>query len=137
MMHDRQQCISSAKPRCGLGQSTKRQPIDRDSAALRDVEKGRLCRGARRITWQWKSIAQPNDIDLPAETTKLRDHASVIGIATGRGCEIARHGECQALYHRSALYQARAKCDSESVTRIALSSRPGRPSSPARAALAS
>src|SRR5437763_372587 len=60
----------------------------------------------------------------------------VVGVATGGRIETAWHREDDALHHKGASYCARARCDSESVTRRALSSRPGRPSSPARAGFA-
>ena len=68
--------------------------------------------------------------------TELADHPPVVGITAGTRRKIAGHRERDASHHTGASYQARATCDSESLTRIALSSRPSRPRLLARAASA-
>src|SRR6476660_1156359 len=137
MMDQRQQRISGAKLRRRLWQDSKRQPVDHDGAAFGNGEEACLCSCACGFARQRKTVAEIDDIDLPAEAAKLRDHPPVVGVTTGWNRQIARHREREAFHHRSASYQARAICDSESVTRIALSARPSRPSWPARAASAS
>ncbi len=96
----------------------------------------RSCGRARGIIRRGEAVAEVEQIDLPAEIAEFGNHAPVVGVTAGRGRKIAGHGECETLHHKFASYQARATCDSEMVTRIALSSRPSRPSSPARALLA-
>src|SRR4029077_12510151 len=81
-----------------------------------------------------KAIAQGQHIDLPGERLQFGDDAPVVAVASGRCRKVARHRKADAFHHKGASYQARATCDSEIFTRIASSSRPARPSSPARAA---
>ena len=137
MMHQRQHWIATSKLRRRFGQDAKRQAIDDDGTAGRDRQQLRLRGHARRFAGPRKTFAEVEQVDLPAEIAEFGNHAPVIGVAAGRGRKIARHGERETPHHKSASYQARATCDSESVTRIALSSRPSRPNSPARAPLAS
>ena len=47
-------------------------------------------------------VAEVEEIDLPTELAKLGNHAPVIGIAAGRGRQIARHRERNALHHSGA-----------------------------------
>src|SRR4029077_1847981 len=137
MMDQRQQRISGTKLQRRFWQGSKREPIDHDGAAFGNGEEACLCSRARGFARQRKTVAKIDDIDPPAEATKLRDHPTVVGVTAGWDRQIARHREREAFHHRSASYQARAICDSESVPRIALRARPSRPSWPARAASAS
>ena len=137
MMHERDQRMARAKLQSHFGKNAISEPVDDDRAPRRNGYQPFLRRFALLLARPRKAFAEIDDIDFPTETLKLRDHAPVVGIAAGRGRKIARHRERDASYHNAASYQARATCDSESVTRIALSSRPSRPSLPARAASAS
>src|SRR5205814_1462127 len=84
-----------------------------------------------------KAVAKANHVDLPAHLLQFSDDAAVVSVSAGRRRKIARHRERDAVHHNGASYDARATCDSEMMMRIAFNSRPGRPSSPARAAFAS
>jgi hypothetical protein len=137
MMHQRQQRMMAGKLRRGFRQDAERKAIDDDGAAGLYRQQLRPGGKAGGFVGPWKTLAEVEEIDPPAELAELGDHAPVVGIAARRGREIARHGEREALHHKSASYQARATCDSEIVTRIAFSSRPLRPNSPARAPFAS
>src|SRR5262249_49842005 len=91
-------------------------------------------RGAGMGGGIWKSVAEVDDFDAPIAQRKLRDDAAVVGIAAGRGRQIARHREGGGPYHNGASYQARASGGSPTGPRVDVSSRPSRPSLPARAA---
>ena len=135
MMHQRDQRIACAQARAPPPATPKAQAIDNDRATARisrALPRDVLRSGARPR----KTVAEPRR--RPASRAlQFRDDAPIIGVAAGRRREIARHREGEPLHHNGASYQARATCDSEMVTRIALSSRPSRPSLPARAASAS
>ncbi len=76
-----------------------------------------------------EAFAEIDDLRPPAKLAQLRDHALVVGIAAGRGIEIARHREDEIAFHQSgASYQARALGDSPTVTRRPEISRGARPS---------
>jgi len=115
----------------------KRREIEMHARRIAEdgVERSERC-GPRFAARPRKIVTKVNDVDRKSEPTELRDHAAIVNIASGRGIEVTGHGEYNSLHHSVASYQARARCDSETVTRIAASSRPSRPSSPARAAAA-
>src|SRR5450631_253627 len=136
MMHQRQQRIAAGKLSRGLRQYAERQAIDHDGTAGRHRKQPRSCGRAGGATRRGETATEVEQIDLPAEIAEFGNHAPVVGVTAGRGRKIAGHGECETFHHKFASYQARATWDSEMVTRIALSSRPSRPSSPARALLA-
>src|SRR5262249_38393991 len=72
----------------------------------------------------------------PLARLQFSDDAAIVGVASGQGRDVARDRPRYALGHSGASYQARATCDSETVTRIAARALPSRPSPPARAAWA-
>src|ERR1700686_1409270 len=137
MMHQRDQRIARTKLLSGVGHDAERKPIDNDCTAHRYSREQRQCGPAPFAARPRKPFTEIDNIDLPAELFEFRDYATIIGIAAGRVRKVARHREGETPHHKSASYQARATCDSDSVTRIALSSRPSRPSFPVRAASAS
>src|SRR5438477_11552099 len=117
-------------------QDSQCQAVYHDRSAVRYLQqKGSRSRPGRLI-WRRKSFADVETFDVPAQLPEFGDDPPVIGVATGWRIETAWHREDDALHHKGASYCARATCDSESVMRRALSFRPGRPSSPARAGFA-
>ena len=102
MMHQGEQEMFLAQFFRGLGQHAQRQPVDDDRTVLRHAGKlvaGRSLGGRVRAR---KAVAQPDDVDLPAELLQFRDHAAVVGIASGRRVEIAGHRKRDALHHNGA-----------------------------------
>src|SRR5215510_270203 len=120
-----------------LGQGTQRESISDDRTAFRHHQQPRFGDGAGFLRGPGKVLAEIDALNGPAEGLELGDNSPVIGIAASRRGEITRHCEGEPLYHKFASYDARARCDSPSVTRIAFTSRPGRPRWSARAAFAS
>src|SRR6476659_3660315 len=114
MMHQRQHWIATSKLRRSLGQDAKRQAIDDDGTTGRDLQYFYQRGHARRFAGPRKTIAEAEQVGLPAEIAEFGNHAPVIGVAAGRGRKPSRHGEHETLHHRSASYQALAACDSES-----------------------
>ena len=133
-MHKRDQLVARTQRRGGLRQYPEGEAVDHDRTTRRQRRKSCTGRGAGIGGGMRKSVAKVDDLDAPIALRKLRDDAAVVGIAAGRGRKVARHGEGGLPYHNGASYQARASGDSATVTRIDLSSRPARPSLPARAA---
>src|SRR4051812_27805295 len=84
-----------------------------------------------------KTVPEIQDLDVPAKRREFRNDAAVIGTPAGRCRKITRDRKHNRLHHNGASYQARAVGDSDTVTRMALSSRPSRPSALLRAASAS
>src|SRR5262249_20209698 len=84
-----------------------------------------------------KALADIEHADAPAKLHQPADDAAVLGGATGRGGEVPGGRGRHPPHPNRAPDQARAVRDSAMVMRIALSSRPSRPSLPARAASAS
>src|SRR2546423_14779788 len=116
----------------GLRQHPKRQPIDHDRTAFRDIMKMRIRSGTGQRGGPRKSLAEIQHFGPPAKFAQLRDHALVVSIAAGRSLEIAGHRKDHvAFHHKSASYQPRALGDSPTVTRIAEISRGARPNLPA------
>ena len=121
-----------------IRQHAERKPIDNNDAAGRDRRKSPQCAPcALRALGKGKPSPRLTTSTCQPSRSSSAIMRLVIGIAAGRGGEVARHRERDASHHNAASYQARATCDSDSVTRIALNSRPSRPSVPARAASAS
>src|SRR5215211_1080228 len=126
------------QPRGRVGHHAERKPVDHDAQAMRcGYEPGvRTSVGDR--TWTGKFAAEIENPRLPAEPLELGDHAPIVDIASGRRGKVSRNGENEVTHHHNgASYHARADGDSPMVTRIALISRPSRPSLPARTASAS
>ncbi len=136
-MHQSDQPMGRTQALSGLRQNAKCKPVDHDRH--RGIERRKRRPGLRpyRRARARKLLAQRECARVPAERAKLGDDAPVVDIAAGRGFEVARHREHDLLHHNGASYQARAVGDSATVTRIAASSRPERPSAPVRAAAAS
>ena len=122
-----------AQLRCQIGENSKSKSVDDDRAARRDGQKARACRLPLLTAWMRKAVAEIDKVDGPAKPLEFADDAAIVGKTAGRGRKIARYRKRHALHHKGDSYQARATCDSDSVTRIAFSSRPSRPSFPARA----
>src|SRR5579872_4334943 len=136
MMHQCEQSIAPRKLRRDFRHGAQRQAVNDDRFTGWYRQEPRACIGQGRFTRPRKSLADVDKLDMPSQMPELGDDASVVGVAAGRGLKTSRHGEGGALHHKGASYCARATWDSESVTRMALSSRPLRPNSPARAGLA-
>ena len=113
-------------------------PGRRSRSAGRPAPADRSDRAAERVASSGarKSVADIETLDVPSQLPEFGHDPPVVSVAAGRRIEAARHREHDALHHKGASYCARATCDSDSVMRSALSSRPGRPSSPARAGFA-
>src|SRR4051812_23763810 len=124
------------KRRRNIRKNAESEPIDDNRAARRNSREPAshvLPLLAVRIG---KTFTEVDHIDCPAEPLELADDAAVIDIAARWNRQIARHRERNPFHHKGASYQARATCDSDSVMRMALRSRPSRPSLPPRAASA-
>src|SRR5262249_27377089 len=137
MMHQREQWMARAQRRGDLRQHPEGEAVDHDRMTGRQRRKSCAGRGAGIGRGIRKSVAKVDDLDAPTERRELRDDPRVIGIAASWGRKVARPREGGLPHHSAASYQARASGDSATVTRIDLSSRPSRPSLPARAATAS
>src|SRR5579862_5021660 len=135
MMHQREQGV--LKLGRDIGQRTQSKTVDDDRTSLRHVQQLRPRLRPPRVARPRESFTKIDKGNLPTDSLELGDDAFVVSVAAGRRVQIARHGEARMSHHKGASYCARATCDSESVTRIDLSSRPARPSSPARAGFAS
>src|SRR5262245_22190653 len=118
----------------GLRQYADGVAVDPNGVTRRQRRKSCAGRGASIGRGISKSVAKLDDLDAPTDCRELRDDPPVIGIVAGWDRKVARHREGGLPYHNAASYQARASGDSATVTRIDLSSRPSRPSLPARAA---
>ena len=111
-MHQREQRMRRAIPR-GSGST----PSARPSITI-GVSSGTAAAVAAPLRLRPRPAAESPS---PSSTTstcqpsslQLGDHPAVVGVAAGRGGEIARHRERDALHHNGASYQARATCDSE------------------------
>src|SRR5262249_46985942 len=136
MMHQRNQRMVRAQRLRGTGQNPEGEAIDHDWTPGRECRQARTGRGARLRRGIRETVAKLDHTGSPTKRRKLRDDATIIGVAPGRGGKVAWHRKEGLLYHNEASYQARATGDSATVTLIDLSSRPSRPSLPARAAAA-
>ena len=85
-----------------------------------------------------KALRQSQMFDVHAIRRHPRNDLAIIGIAAGERGEISGNGEMRAHARQATApsYQARATCDSCSVTRILAMPSPPGPSSPLRAAAA-
>src|SRR5438270_8131469 len=136
MMHERNQRMVARKRRRNIRKNAESESID-DNRAARRNSRELPSRVFPLLTIRIrKTFTEVDHIDCPAEPLELADDAAVIDITARWSRKIARHRERNPSHHKGASYQARATCDSESVTRIALRSRPSRPSLPPRAASA-
>src|SRR4029079_1318945 len=136
MMNQREQRMPARNFRRNVRQDSERQTVNPDRLAVRDLQHKGLRARSRCLIWRRKSFADVETFDVPVQSSEFGDDPPVVGVAAGWRIETAWHRENDALHHKGASYCARARCDSESVMRSSLSSRPGRPSSPARAGLA-
>src|SRR5262249_19410801 len=136
MMHQRNQGVARAHRLRGVRQRAKGEAVDHERTAMGQRRYSRAGARARLGRRAGKTIAKVDDLRAPAERRKLRDDPPIVGVAAGGSAEVARYREEDLLYHSGASYQARAVGDSATVTRIDASSRPSRPSLPARAAAA-
>src|SRR5262249_1030363 len=134
MMHERDQWIPAAELCRCFGNGAKRQPVDNNRAASRNLHQPHCRVPFLLVSRKRKAIAELYDFDLPAEPLKLSNHPAIVCVAASRAAEIPGNRDRNGPYHKGASYQARATCDSERVTRIDVSSRPSRPNLPARVA---
>src|SRR3974390_3454539 len=137
MMHQCDQRMVAADLYCRLGKRTISESISDNRMLLSDLHQPLSRPSLLLLACKRKAITEVHDFDLPTQAPKLAYYPAIIHVAAGRAVEITRDSDRNILHHKSASYQARATCDSDSVTRIALSSRPSRPNLPARAASAS
>ena len=137
MVHQGDQSASGRQRPCFLGQRPEGKSVDHDRMLGCERRDAAVRGTARRGRRTWKALADVEHLHAPAQRPQLRDDAPVIGVAAGRGGEIARHHERSRLHHNGASYQALAEGDSRTVMRMAASSRPSRPSLPAFATSAS
>src|SRR5215211_874795 len=76
----------------------------------------------------WYSVWQGNRRDLRTSLFRLTGQLSISGRDSGSISHTEAAGTAKtSVHHKGVSYCARATCDSESVVRRALSSRPGRP----------
>src|SRR4051794_29795107 len=137
MMYQRDELMCLMESLGRIRESAESEAVDHHRMVSRQRGQARAGGNLFRGAWMRKAVAEIQDLDVPAKRRELRNDAPVIGIATGRCGEIARHRKHHRLHHNGASYHARAVGDSETVTRMALSSRPSRPSASPRAASAS
>src|SRR6185437_3256333 len=105
----------------GFRQNPEGETVDKNLTGCGHHKQPRLCGHQRFPAGPWKILTKSDDVNCPAELFELGDHAPVVRITAGRRCKVARNCEGKPLHHKFASYEARATCDSDSVTRIALS----------------
>ena len=120
-----------------VGQRAERQSVDDDRRVSRQSGEtrrapSRACRARER-----KAVAEIDESRPASRAREARRRCA--GHRRSRRSGSSRSpgaAKTTRSHHKGASYQARATCDSEMVTRMALSSRPSRPRPPDRAAAA-
>src|SRR5215471_21737144 len=137
MMHECDQAMGCSDSERHLRQGAKRQAVDDQRSVVWLRCKHYVRRRSPLRAWLRKAITEVDCFHPPPQRAKLRDDAAIVGIAAGRDRQSTRYREADASHHSGPSCHARARCDSEMVTRMAFNARPSRPTSPLRAAAAS